>query len=41
LEDFVVVDFEGTVDGKPIAEAAPDASKTFAWREEILASPGR
>src|SRR5436309_15488806 len=27
MEDFVVVDFEGTVDGKPISEVAPNASK--------------
>src|SRR4051812_23248240 len=27
LEDFVVIDFEGTIDGKPISEVAPAASK--------------
>ena len=27
MEDFVVMDFEGTIDGKPIAEIAPHASK--------------
>jgi trigger factor len=29
LEDFVVIDFEGTVEGKPIGEVAPNASKTL------------
>jgi len=28
-EDFVVIDFEGTVDGKPISEVAPNASKNL------------
>ena len=29
IEDFVVIDFEGTVDGKPISEVAPQASKNL------------
>ncbi len=29
LEDFAVIDFEGTVDGKPISEVAPNASKNL------------
>ena len=29
MEDFVVLDFEGSVDGKPISEVAPQASKTL------------
>jgi trigger factor len=29
MEDFVVIDFEGSVDGKPISEVAPQASKTL------------
>src|ERR1700687_1775067 len=29
MEDFVVMDFEGTVDGKPISEVAPQASKNL------------
>ncbi|MEP6602597.1 MAG: trigger factor [Spartobacteria bacterium] len=29
MEDFVVIDFEGIVDGKPIAEVAPDSSKNL------------
>jgi trigger factor len=29
MEDFIVIDFEGTVDGKPISEVAPQASKTL------------
>src|SRR5947209_3087002 len=29
MEDFVVIDFEGTVDGKPIGEVAPSASKNL------------
>jgi len=29
MEDFVVIDFEGTVDGKPISEVAPQANKTL------------
>lgn len=29
MEDFVVIDFEGTVDGKPMAEIAPEASKNL------------
>jgi trigger factor len=29
MEDFVVIDFEGTIDGKPISEVAPNASKNL------------
>src|SRR4029077_8242351 len=29
MEDFVVIDFEGTVDGKPINEIAPNSSKNL------------
>ncbi len=29
MDDFVVIDFEGTVDGKPISEVAPSASKNL------------
>src|ERR1700720_1213606 len=29
MEDFVVIDFEGTVDGKPMSEVAPNASKNL------------
>jgi trigger factor len=29
MEDFAVVDFEGTMEGKPISEIAPDASKNL------------
>jgi trigger factor len=29
MEDFVVLDFEGTVDGKPVSEVAPNASKNL------------
>ena len=29
MEDFAVVDFEGTIDGRPIREIAPDASKNL------------
>ena len=29
MEDFAVIDFEGTIDGKPIAELAPKASKNL------------
>ena len=29
MEDFVVIDFEGSVEGKPIAELAPEASKNL------------
>src|ERR1700730_1052287 len=29
MEDFAVVDFEGTVDGKPINEVAPNSSKNL------------
>src|SRR6267143_1503859 len=29
MEDFVVIDFAGTVDGKPIGEVAPQASKNL------------
>ena len=29
MDDFVVIDFEGSVDGKPIAELAPEASKNL------------
>ena len=29
MEDFAVLDFEGTIEGKPIAEVAPKASKNL------------
>src|SRR4051794_2728987 len=29
MGDFVVIDFDGTVDGKPVSEIAPTASKTL------------
>jgi len=29
MEDFAVIDFEGTIDGRPINEIAPDASKNL------------
>jgi trigger factor len=29
MGDFVVIDFEGTIDGKPVAEVAPNASKNL------------
>src|SRR6266436_5288323 len=29
MKDFVVIDFEGTVDGKPISEVAPQGSKNL------------
>ncbi len=29
MEDFAVIDFEGTVDAKPIAEVAPESSKNL------------
>ena len=29
MGDFVVIDFEGTVDGKPVSEVAPNASKNL------------
>src|SRR5437588_11357526 len=29
MEDFAVIDFEGSVDGKPVSEIAPNASKTL------------
>src|SRR5947209_4395897 len=29
MDDFAVLDFEGSVDGKPISEVAPDASKNL------------
>jgi trigger factor len=29
IEDFAVIDFEGTMDGKPISEVAPNASKNL------------
>lgn len=29
MEDFAVIDFEGTIEGKPIAELAPNASKNI------------
>ena len=29
MEDFAVIDFEGTIEGKPISEVAPDASKNL------------
>src|SRR5438105_4986625 len=29
MEDFTVIDFAGSIDGKPIAELAPDVSKNL------------
>jgi trigger factor len=29
MDDFVVIDFEGSVEGKPVAEVAPEASKNL------------
>ena len=29
MEDFAVIDFDGSMDGKPISEIAPEASKTL------------
>jgi trigger factor len=29
MEDFIVIDFEGSMDGKPISEVAPNASKNL------------
>src|ERR1700737_1418723 len=29
MEDFAVIDFEGSIDGKPISEIAPNASKNL------------
>ncbi|MEY2486153.1 MAG: trigger factor [Verrucomicrobiota bacterium] len=29
MEDFAVIDFDGSIDGKPISEIAPEASKTL------------
>ena len=29
MEDFAVIDFEGAIDGKPISELAPQASKNL------------
>jgi trigger factor len=29
MEDFAVIDFEGTMDGKPVSEVAPNASKNL------------
>ena len=29
MEDFAVIDFEGSIDGKPISEVAPEASKNL------------
>jgi trigger factor len=29
MEDFAVIDFEGTIEGKPISEIAPEASKNL------------
>src|SRR5205823_4366667 len=29
MEDFAVIDFEGSIDGKPVSEVAPAASKTL------------
>ena len=40
MGDFAVIDFEGTIEGKPISEIAPQASKNLAWRQKILAASG-
>src|SRR5260370_27565743 len=36
MEDFVVIDFEGTIEGKPISEVAPRASKNLYGGKKIL-----
>src|SRR5260370_11398086 len=36
MEDFVVIDFEGTIEGKPISEVAPQASKNLYGGKKIL-----
>ena len=39
MEDFAVIDFEGTIDGKPISGARAGGEQEPARREEILAAP--
>ena len=29
MDDFAVIDFEGTIEGRPISEIAPEASKNL------------
>ena len=29
MDDFAVIDFEGTIDGRPVSEVAPEASKNL------------
>src|SRR5260370_23100164 len=36
MEDFVVIDFEGTIEGKPISEVARSASKKLYGGKKIL-----
>ena len=40
MEDFAVIDFEGTIDGKPIARTGAGGEQESARREEVLAASG-
>jgi trigger factor len=35
MEDFAVIDFEGSIDGKPISEIAPSASKSLQGNKKF------
>jgi len=35
MEDFAVIDFEGSIDGKPISEIAPNASKSLQGNKKF------
>src|SRR5450631_3857649 len=35
MEDFAVIDFEGSIEGKPISELAPEASKNLQGRKKF------
>ena len=37
MEDFAVIDFEGTIEGRPISEIAPEASKNLHGKEILVA----
>ena len=35
MEDFAVIDFEGSIDGKPVSEIAPNASKSLQGNKKF------
>ena len=40
MEDFAVIDFEGTIDGPANQRDRAGSEQEFAWRKKILAANG-